>query len=92
MLKLVKKKIKVRSEILNLFEIEQFANNYMNLLRLRNFTSYKDETIHFDQYGSPLLVTGDNGNGKSSIIDAITTALFFRARGTDSREIGRAHV
>ena len=25
------------SEILNLFEIEQFANNYMNLLRLRDF-------------------------------------------------------
>ena len=31
---------------------------------------------------------GDNGNGKSSIIDAITTALFFRARGTDSRGAG----
>ena len=33
-------------------------------------------------------MTGDNGNGKSSIIDAITTALFFRARGTDSRGAG----
>lgn len=57
-------------------------------LQVKNFTSYKDETIHFNKFGSPTIICGDNGNGKSSIIDMITTALYFHARGTDSRGAG----
>lgn len=57
-------------------------------LQVKNFTSYKDETINFDKFGSPTIICGDNGNGKSSIIDMITTALYFHARGTDSRGAG----
>lgn len=54
-------------------------------LKLTNFTSYIYEEIDFQSYGSPFCIIGENGSGKSTIIDAITTALFFRARGTDSR-------
>ena len=57
-------------------------------MRVNNFTSYIDETIDFNEYGSPIIICGNNGNGKSSIIDMITTALYFRARGTDSRGSG----
>lgn len=57
-------------------------------LHLINFTSYKDETIDFQKIISPTLICGDNGHGKSSIIDAITTALYCRARGCDSRGAG----
>ena len=58
------------------------------LLSMKNFTSYIDETIDFTKFNSPAIICGDNGNGKSSIIDAITTALYFRARGTDTRGTG----
>ena len=58
------------------------------LLSLKNFTSYINETIDFREIQSPTIICGDNGNGKSSIIDAITTALYFRARGTDTRGAG----
>ena len=57
-------------------------------MKVNNFTSYIDETIDFNEYGSPIIICGNNGNGKSSIIDMITTALYFRARGTDSRGSG----
>jgi exonuclease SbcC len=57
-------------------------------MKVNNFTSYIDETIDFNEYDSPIIICGNNGNGKSSIIDMITTALYFRARGTDSRGSG----
>lgn len=50
--------------------------------------SYKNEIIDFSKFNSPTLICGDNGHGKSSIIDAITTVLYYRARGTDSRGAG----
>lgn len=53
-----------------------------------NFTSYKNETIDFTKFSSPALICGDNGNGKSSIVDAITTALYCQARCSDSRGTG----
>jgi exonuclease SbcC len=58
------------------------------MMKVNNFTSYIDEVIDFNDYGSPIIICGNNGNGKSSIIDMITTALYFRARGTDSRGSG----
>ena len=49
-------------------------------LRLRNFLSYRDCEIDF----SPLhlaTLAGRNGNGKSALLDAITWALWGKARG-----------
>lgn len=57
-------------------------------LKAKNFTSYLDETIRFEQFGSMFSVIGNNGAGKSSIVDMITTCIFYRARGTDSRGSG----
>ncbi|MFW6007788.1 MAG: AAA family ATPase [archaeon] len=57
-------------------------------LKAKNYTSYIDETIDFTNFGDLFCIIGENGAGKSSIIDMITTALFFRARGVDSRGSG----
>ncbi|MEX2060845.1 MAG: SMC family ATPase, partial [Nitrosopumilaceae archaeon] len=43
-------------------------------VELGNFLSHSDTTLHFDN-GVTVFV-GNNGSGKSSIIDAITFALF----------------
>ena len=43
-------------------------------LKLENFKSYKNSTIDFDQGIS--LILGENGSGKSSILEAISFALF----------------
>ncbi len=58
-------------------------------VRLRNFISHKDTFIEFPQ-GLTVLV-GDNGSGKTSILDAITFALFKEhGRGRDENLINRA--
>lgn len=57
-------------------------------IKVENFNSYINETINFDEFGNQFLLMGENGSGKSSIIDMITTAIFFRARGTDSKGVG----
>src|SRR5579859_7051131 len=51
-------------------------------LNLRNFMSYTDvhEALRFDGIHVAVL-TGDNGHGKSALLDAITWALWGRARG-----------
>jgi len=50
-------------------------------LTLRNFLSYGDEpqTLDFTQFRVACL-TGDNGNGKSALLDAMTYALWGQAR------------
>jgi len=50
-------------------------------LSLRNFMCYRDNvpTLHFDSVHLACL-SGDNGNGKSAIIDAMTWALWGKAR------------
>ena len=57
-------------------------------LKVKNFTSYIDETIEFDKFGNIFTIVGSNGAGKSSLIDMITTCIFYQNRCTDSRGSG----
>ena len=43
-------------------------------LKLNNFKSYKNQTINFDEGIS--VIVGENGAGKSTILEAISFALF----------------
>jgi exonuclease SbcC len=54
-------------------------------LKMRNFMCYRDNVPALDFTGIHLAcLSGDNGNGKSAIIDAITWALWGKARaGSD---------
>jgi exonuclease SbcC len=50
-------------------------------LKLRNFMCYRDNVPPLDFTGIHLAcIAGDNGNGKSAIIDAMTWALWGKAR------------
>ena len=57
-------------------------------LNLRNFMSYTDvhEPLRFDGIHVAVL-TGDNGHGKSALLDAITWALWGRARARSVDEL-----
>ena len=57
-------------------------------LKLKNFRSYIDETIRFDEFGHLFCLCAPNGYGKSSIIEAITTALFWQNNSTASNGSG----
>lgn len=57
-------------------------------LKAKNFTSYVNETIEFNKFGNMFSVIGENGAGKSSLIDMITTCIFYQNRCTDSRGTG----
>ncbi len=65
-------------------------------LALRNFMCYRDNVppLHFDGFHVACLC-GDNGNGKSALIDAITWALWGKARSRsddDLIHIGQADM
>ena len=50
-------------------------------LELKNFMSYGDQVMPLDFTGMHLAcLSGDNGNGKSALLDAITWALWGEAR------------
>ena len=57
-------------------------------LNVRNFMSYTDvhEPLRFDGIHVAVL-TGDNGHGKSALLDAITWALWGRARARSVDEL-----
>jgi len=55
---------------------------------VRNFLSYIYEEIDFTKIPSPVVILGENGSGKSAILDMITTALFYRTRGVDNKGAG----
>lgn len=54
-------------------------------LSLKNFMSYADppETLRFDGF-HVVCLSGENGNGKSALLDAITWALWDRTRAASS--------
>lgn len=60
----------------------------LKALRARNFLSYKTMDIDFTEWPSLVCIMGRTGAGKSSIIEAMTTALFNRARSSDSKGTG----
>lgn len=53
----------------------------LKTIRLKNFLSYKDQTISFNP-NETLAIIGHNGSGKSSIFKALTYALFGKIPST----------
>ena len=57
-------------------------------LKMRNFMCYRDNVPALDFTGIHLAcLSGDNGNGKSAIIDAITWALWGKSRADSDDEL-----
>ncbi len=57
-------------------------------LKMRNFMCYRDNVPVLDFTGIHLAcLSGDNGNGKSAIIDAITWALWGKSRADSDDEL-----
>lgn len=57
-------------------------------LKIHGYRSYVDAVIDFEDYGGVVAIVGQNGAGKSSIIEMITTVLYNRNRCTDDRGAG----
>lgn len=57
-------------------------------LKVKGFRSYIDTEINFSDFGQMFSVMGQNGAGKSSIIEMITTALYWCNSCTDSKGAG----
>jgi DNA repair protein SbcC/Rad50 len=56
-------------------------------LVLRNFMCYRDEVTLDLRAVRVACISGDNGAGKSSLLDAITWALWGKARGAAERDL-----
>jgi exonuclease SbcC len=58
-------------------------------LKFKNIKSYgnKIQEITFDDKGGLVLLTGTNGSGKSSIMEAIDLVIFNQVRGKESSKI-----
>ncbi len=57
-------------------------------LKMRNFMCYRDNVPPLDFTGIHLAcLSGDNGNGKSAIIDAVTWALWGKARASSDDDL-----
>jgi exonuclease SbcC len=57
-------------------------------LKMRNFMCYRDNVPALDFTGIHLAcISGDNGNGKSAIIDAMTWALWGKARASSDDDL-----
>lgn len=56
-------------------------------LKLRNFLSYRDEAVLDFHALSIACLSGDNGSGKSALLDAITWALWGKTRASNDRDV-----
>ena len=54
--------------------------NGISLLRLKNFRRHADTELRFDEGDQLIYVGGDNGVGKTSLIEAATFALYGESR------------
>src|SRR5438874_923589 len=55
-------------------------------LKLRNFMSYGEEPVTLDFSGMHVVcLAGDNGNGKSALLDAMTYALWGKTRASGAQ-------
>ena len=59
-------------------------------IELTNFRSYEHETIQFTD--GRTLVIGENGTGKSTLVDAIAWGLTGKCRGVDGRGQGQKEL
>ena len=57
-------------------------------LHIHGYRSYIDAKISFQDFGNLFCLIGENGAGKSSIIEMITTALYYRNSCTDNKGTG----
>ncbi len=60
-------------------------------LILKNFMCYKDAILDLDGIHMACL-SGDNGAGKSALLDAITWSLWGKARASDDELIAQGEV
>ena len=56
-------------------------------VRIKNFRSFKDETIDFDDY---TCFVGKNGSGKSTILNALN--VFFRQHKDNKTDLGKLSI
>lgn len=62
-------------------------------LTLRNFMSYGEEPVEVDFTGLHVIcLSGDNGNGKSALLDAMTYALWGKTRVSGTRAAGETDL
>ena len=61
----------------------------INSITLRNFKSYGNnlQKLSFSKEGSLILLTGKNGNGKSSLLESIDFALYNIVRGKNTKRV-----
>ena len=61
----------------------------INSIAIRNFKSYGNnlQKLSFSKEGSLILLAGQNGNGKSSLLESIDFALFSIVRGKNIKRV-----
>lgn len=63
-------------------------------IKIKNFKSFgnNENVLKLSDKGELILLMGKNGNGKSSVIDAIDFALFNKVRGKKSKTVPLSHL